>query len=101
MHNNVTAAKRIIDSVSVIVLKWLLQVKQSDPFSLHYVSNNMCWYIVLPINTLAANREELCDKHRARPACTPLQSDQYLHCRSLKFNVSSRFSFNSVLRVKD
>ena len=35
-----------------------------------------------------------------RPACTPVLSDQALHCWLLKFKISSRFPLNSVLRVK-
>ena len=41
MGNNVNAANRIIDSII------LLQVKQSELFSLHYVGNNMCWCYIL------------------------------------------------------
>ena len=41
----VTVAKRIIDSLisnCVQIINFLLQVKQSELFSLHYVNNNMC-----------------------------------------------------------
>jgi len=34
-------------SICVKIITCLLPVKQSDLFSLHYVSNNMCWCYLL------------------------------------------------------
>jgi len=47
MHNNVTVAKIMYISICVEIIKWLLQVKQPDLFSLHYVSNNWCYLLAL------------------------------------------------------
>ena len=56
VHNNVTAAKRIMDSVyQYLLIKWLLQVKQPELFSLHYVSKKYYTMYTKPVGTICRN----------------------------------------------